>query len=137
MSYSNKSLLIYLFALAEFFSALSHKRQWYQSSLQPPWNDINWFQFVLLCNVLSLDALMSQMLFPLIKRFLPSPFIYLCQFNLIGQSISYCLRGTKAHFLKGALYLSNLPFCLFLGKLGFTMLNKFLLCTIAEQVPPL
>ena len=57
--------------------------------------------------------------------------------NLIGQSISYCVSGTKAHFLKGALYLTNLPFCLFLGKLGFTMLNKFLLCRIAEQVPPL
>ena len=80
---------------------------------------------------------MSQMFFPLIKKFLPSPFIYLCQFNLIGQSISYRVSGTKAHFLKGALYLSNLPFCLFLGKLGFTMLNKFLLCRIAEQVPPL
>ena len=38
-SYSNKSLLIYQFALAELVSALRHKGLWYQSSSEPPWND--------------------------------------------------------------------------------------------------
>ena len=95
MSYSNKSLRIYLFTMAEFFSALSHKQLWYQSSLEPPWNDINWFQFVLLCNVLSLDALMSQMFFPPIKRFLPSPFIYLCQLRNGNPLQCSCLENPR------------------------------------------